>query len=667
MSNGQVQIDITGNTQPFEDALSRIGGIAKKLAAGFAIGKVVQGVGSLVTEFGHLEQVRGGVKQLFGEKASAEIIANANKAFHTAQMSAEQYMTNATMYSAKLLKDLKGDTLKAAKYIDKAMIQMSDNANTFGTDMTSIEHAYKNFMRGNFTMLDNLALGYAGSKTGMKELLKDARKLTGKKYKINSFTDIIDAIQAIQDNLKITGKTADEAETTVEGSINMMKAAWANLRAGLGDPEADIEQLTQNLTFSLSKVVQNVSPIVKNIFKALPTVIKKSMPELKKMITDITRSIVEMLPDLLVLFGEFLAEFIVAIIEYTPELLTAIIDACNAIFKKLNEFLAPYIIAGREWASALWTGFVEGLVSLWDGISSWVVGLYEKIVAGASNLWNAGVELIKNLWDGIVSWFETLYTNCADIVTNITDGISAKVTDLWTAGVGIIGSIWTGVVSWFETLLTNAGDIITTISDGIVAVAETISSIGVGIIGSIWAGIVSWFETLKTNAVQIVTTISGGVADAWETITNIGKNIVSGIWDGISSSYDWIKEKITGWVGDVVGWFKEKFDIDSPSKVMRDEVGKFIGQGVAVGILDEEDAVKNAFRKITDFDGMNSFAYNASALAEMNGAATRLAGGNYNNIGGDTINIYAQKMSPAEVLAEAQYSRQRRSIAFVSA
>lgn len=255
---------------------------AKKLGAvvGIAsLGKKVVDFGkSCVEAYSQFEQLEGGVQQLFG-KSAPQVIKNASEAYKTAGMSMNQYMETATNFSAKLISDLGGNTELATKYIDKAMVQMSDNANTFGTCLDEVQRAYQSMARGNYAMLDSLKLGYGGTKAEMERMLADAEKLSGQKYEMGSFADLIDAIQVVQDEFNITGKTALEAATTIEGSVNTMKGAWENLKVAMTTGE-DVEEKTREFAESVGTVLENVLPVVERMLPELGHAIGTAIGEI---------------------------------------------------------------------------------------------------------------------------------------------------------------------------------------------------------------------------------------------------------------------------------------------------------------------------------------------------------------------------------------------------
>lgn len=252
-------------------------GIMKAVVAG-AVVKEIGSIGKAALDsYANFEQLEGGVQKLFGDNAQA-VMQNAANAFKTTGQSANEYMENVTSFSASMISSLGGDTATAAMMADRAMQDMSDNANVFGTSMESVQNAYQGFAKGQFNMLDNLKLGYGGTKEEMQRLLSDAEKLTGQKYDISNFADITEAIGAIQDKMGITGTTAKEAAGTIEGSVNMMKASWENWLTALGSGD-DLGEVTDQLFESLMTAASNIIPRLGEIAGNLGTVIAEKLPE----------------------------------------------------------------------------------------------------------------------------------------------------------------------------------------------------------------------------------------------------------------------------------------------------------------------------------------------------------------------------------------------------
>lgn len=260
--------DTSTSIDKYSAGIEKIGKVAGRIGLA-SVGAITKISKSALDAYANYEQLVGGVDKLFG-KSSSTIIKNANKAYRTAGVSANKYMEQATSFSASLISSLNGDTQKAAKITDMAIRDMSDNVNVFGSNMEDIQRAYQGFAKQNYTMLDNLKLGYGGTKTEMERLLKDAEKISGVKYDISNLSDVYEAIHVIQKEMNITGTTAKEASKTIEGAVNSMKSAWENWLTAIGSgSEKDIQKTTKALTKSISNVGKNALPVIKNVLKSM--------------------------------------------------------------------------------------------------------------------------------------------------------------------------------------------------------------------------------------------------------------------------------------------------------------------------------------------------------------------------------------------------------------
>lgn len=472
-------------TPQITGALSKIGSAAKTtgkvvglgLAAGFQVTKgVIAGLSSVaIKSYGDFEQLAGGIDTLYGKSAST-MMKNAQNAYKTAGMSANEYMETATSFAGSLVQSLGGDTAKAAKYADQAIRDMSDNANKMGTDIGMIQNAYQGFAKGNFTMLDNLKLGYGGTKGEMERLLEDAEKLSGKKFDIASYADITEAIHVIQSlnkNMKITGTTAKEAGTTIQGSFGMAKAALQNLATGLADPNADIGKLVDNLITSifgdgtaknkglLGNVLPALQRAIAGIAKALPKLVKELVsnltPLLKEIIpplmeatTQVFVAIVEALPVIAPILADGLAQMIITLIPYIPTILGAFFNAIftfiGAFFGKIGEYIGP-------WLSQTLGGMAAA-------IGNWFTGLGTAISTFLGDFAQAAVEKIatfaqgfRNAINNIKNWFASIPAFFAGVIGKIGEKVrqfGAKVGDI--VG-GAFKAVVNGVLGFIENFI----------------------------------------------------------------------------------------------------------------------------------------------------------------------------------------------------------------------
>lgn len=335
-------------------------GIEKAASGIVSLGK------SAVQSFAEYEQLTGGVETLFGNSADA-VMKYADNAFKTSGLSANEYMTTVTGFSASLIQSVGGDTEKAANIADQAITDMADNANKMGTDISMIQNAYQGFAKQNYTMLDNLKLGYGGTKEEMERLLADAEKISGIKYDISSFADITEAIHVMQEEMGIAGATAAEAESTISGSVAAMKAAWENLVVGLADENANVDELLNTFLESVRTVGGNLLPVIENVLANVGAVLTEHGPEFvvkgAEMLGNLIVGIIEALPSL---------------ISKVPEIVQAFVDAFEGkgpVFKEIGSMIVRGIWDGIS-ALGLW---------LWDNVS----GFFGDIVDGVKQ--NLGI------------------------------------------------------------------------------------------------------------------------------------------------------------------------------------------------------------------------------------------------------------------------------------
>ena len=395
-----------------------------------AVGKAAVDFGKQVVQsFGEFEQLEGGVKKLFGEEDAQTVIRNAQNAFKTAGMSANEYMETVTSFSASLITSLGKDTKEAAKLADVAIRDMSDNANTFGTDLQSLQNAYQGFAKGQYNMLDNLKLGYGGTKTEMERLLSDAEKLdsTFKAQRDTngnlalSFDDIVQAIHIVQEDMKITGTTANEASGTIQGSIDSMKSAFQNFVTGLGMNNADIDMLLRNVVESFQNVVNNIQPIVERLIDYIPGIVSAVIPILQSMAPDLVRTAVQLF-----------TAFVNAIVQVLPDLVPVAIDAINLLANTLIQNLPTIIAAGVQLIVGLINGFAQALPELIAQGPKLISTLANAIITNLPQILSAGVKIIQSLIEGLLSMAGQLPQIVMDILFSIKDtfgeGIKAALT-----------------------------------------------------------------------------------------------------------------------------------------------------------------------------------------------------------------------------------------------
>lgn len=547
--------DATNSASKMSSVMKDIGSSAIKVGKGLAVAgaaaatAVTALVSKSVGAFADYEQLTGGVETLFGAggrsveeyaqsvgksvsdiqgkydslmSAQNAVLENANKAYMTAGMSANEYMDTVTGFSASLISSLGGDTNKAADYANLALVDMSDNANKMGTDMESIKNAYQGFAKQNYTMLDNLKLGYGGTQEEMKRLLSDAEKLTGQRYDISSFADITQAIHAIQTQMDITGTTAKEASTTISGSWGSLKAAFQNVLVGLTTGGDMFDQSLDALINTAVTFGQNIIPAIKGalsgvgylieglapvIGETIPPLINDLAPTLANSAVSLISSLVNGLTQNATQFSECLSNMIIVAVAGISTVVPQLLDAASKIVSNLMQGLTnsmPQIVNG---AVTLVEGLVNGLVNniplLIMGAVQLVASLANGLIANLPRIIDAGVNLITGIVSASYSMMPQIIQNGMQLVVNLAVGLVRAIPQLIAALPRITGAIVKGFksVNWFD--------------------------LGLQLIKSIWEGIKSIGSEMWNGVKEKTSELWGGV-----------KNVVSEKLNNIKSAYD---------------------------------------------------------------------------------------------------------------------------------
>lgn len=685
--------------------LAGLGKTTLAITGAVATGSVAL-IKNVSSSYGALQQSIGGIETLFGNSAE-KVIANANRAFTTAGISANEYMQQVTSFSASLLQSLGGDTEKACNVADRAVTDMADNANKMGTSMESIQNAYQGFAKQNYTMLDNLKLGYGGTKGEMQRLIKDASKMTDVQKKLGvtvdgssmSFSNIINAISVMQTKLGIAGATADEAGSTIEGSFNSLSASWQNFIAGLGNPDADMKALVQNLATGIDGAIKNVTPIIDNMVAVLPTVmdaiinaVSQMLPTLintfTQLITKVIDAIVRLLPQFIPLAVDCILTVTQALIQNLPLLIEAgvllitsliqgigsamptllpvVIDVLGQIVNSLTQNLPLLLDAGMTLLENIITGLVNGIPTALPKILTFIQDLGDRLSAEAPALITRGFELLMILVQGIITALPILIEQVPTIISTFCDIINDNMPMILLMGVTLLTELIKGIISILPTLGKNAGKILKAIIDviqafqwlnlgkniikgfanGIKNMVGTVKTAGTNIFNAIKNAIQNLPTTLKTlgsngikgmvngikgltsNLKNVASTLFNTVFNALKNLpsklTSVGKDLVKGIFNGISNMTGWIMDKISSFGDSVVKGFKKVFKIKSPSRVMADEIGVFLGQGVGAGIEEDDSAEKSIENKVASIlDVANGSVGNVKIGASVDNLVTQ--------------------------------------------
>lgn len=557
---------------------------------------------SAIQSYAEYEQLIGGVETLF--KDSANIVENyANNAYKTAGLSANEYMSTVTSFSASLLQSLNNDTAQSAEIANMAIIDMSDNANKMGTSMEMIQNAYQGFAKQNYTMLDNLKLGYGGTKSEMERLLSDATKISGIKYDISNLNDVYNAIHVIQGELGITGTTAKEASSTISGSLNSVKSAWSNLLTGITDDNADWITLINNFVDSIVIAGNNLLPRIEDTVEGIGLLITDALGLL--------------LSNIIPMGMKLIQNLIAGMSSMMPDILTSINNTIGVIINGIITMLPQILQMGIQLIVSLVQGISESLPTLIPQMVNAVLMMVNTLLENINLIIDAGIQLLKGLSDGLLIALPQLIDKIPEIIDKLIMAISENLPKLTEMGIQLILKLALGLIK---------------------AIPQLISKIP-----------------------QIISSLISGFANYFSEFSEVGKNLIKGLWEGIRNTKDWIMDKIKGFGKSVLNGIKSLFGIHSPSIVFRDEIGKNLAKGIGIGFTQEMQDINKLIHTSlpTDFDlntklNINKIA-NTGTLNGYNDNYGIFDGGKtVNNVENNTFNIYSPKDSPSE------YARQIR-------
>lgn len=638
----KIGADTTEANKGIDEVGQKTSGLGEKLKSGLATaGKVaVAGVAAGATAIGALgakavaayadyEQLVGGVETLFKDSQD-QVMDYANNAYKTAGLSANEYMETVTSFSAALLQSLDGDTSAAADKANLAITDMSDNANKMGTDMTSIQNAYQGFAKANYTMLDNLKLGYGGTQAEMERLLADAEKISGIKYDISSYADIVDAIHVVQTEMGITGTTAEEAASTIQGSFGMMKSAWQNLVTGMADPDQDLGVLVGNFTDSVVIAGNNLIPRIQEL-----------LPRIVEATTSLIGTVSEQLPAILGTVLPSLVEgatsLVTGLMNALPAVLTVIADVAptviNTLVPALIALLPQIVQTGIDVIVSLAQGIADALPELIPAAAEAIAEI-ARILTDPDNLSaviDAALEIILALVDGFMDAIPTLIEVIPDIIANLVTAIIVNAPKLIEASIALILSLADGLIKALPELVAAIPNLIIALVEGILDHLDEIILAGVKVTGALIKGLIKAIPDIIMAIPRVISSIVDTFLDFdW---LGLGKNIVEGIIDGFVEMWNDFKNTVHDAVTGVVDEVKDILGIASPSKVFAG-IGGYMAEGLGQGFDKEFSSVKRGIQSQLDFGtmtfGMSSFGH----LPALAGAGTT---NNYYNINADRV------------------------------
>ena len=584
----KITLDTSGYENGLDNASGKASGFADKLKSGLATAAKVgaaaltvaaTGMAALtnasIDQYAEYEQLVGGVDTLF-KTASDKVQEYAANAYKTAGMSANEYMDTVTSFSASLLQSLGGDTEKAAQKADQAITDMADNANKMGTGMEMIQNAYQGFAKQNYTMLDNLKLGYGGTKEEMERLLADAEKLSGQKFDISSYSDIVDAIHVVQTEMGITGTTAKEAASTIQGSGSAALSAWSNLITGIAADNADLDTLIGNFVSSVDTAAGNIIPRGSVMLGGI-----------SQLVTSASTTIIPMV--------------ITTITDNLPALLQAAVALVGALGQGIIDNLPAITQAAIDILFFLANGLIENLPTLIDGIVQVTLTIVQMLTSPdfLTQLIETAILLIMTLAQGLIDAIPQLIAAVPMIIGNLLAAIIVELPNIIQMGIDLLFALIDGIIKCIPELVAAVPTLIIAFVNGIVNNLDKIILAAPQIIVSLITGIIGAIPELIAAVPRVIAAIA-------DTIRNydwggIGRNIVQGLKDGIAGMWDNIKDWFNEKVNSLVGGVKRILGIHSPSKVFAG-IGGFMAEGLGEGFSDEFAAVKNDIEGSMNFD-----------------------------------------------------------------
>lgn len=642
----------SGEVDKIGDGIKNKLGIAAKagVAAVAAVGTATVAIGKTALDaYSNYEQLVGGIDTLF-KASSGKMQQYAANAYQTAGVSANRYMEISTSFAAALISSLGGNTEAAADMANTAITDMSDNANKMGTSLETVQEAYMSLSRGNYEMLDSLKLGYGGTKSELERLLSDAEKFSAaqgkvRDFSVDSYSDIVEAIHIVQDEMGITGTTAEEAATTIEGSVNMAKAAWDNWLAGLGNEDADMEGLTDQLVQSVVIAGKNIIPRVGQIMTTLGQTVADYAPGVGLYLRN---ALISVLPE--AVQGPMRDAFagvdkVVGKLESVfNDNLKPAADAADSVFSAISSGVKTFgdavndlVLPAIDQLSPAFNDFfgaIQTAQPLLEFIANIIgVGLAAAI-STAIKLFAAITEVVAFVITGFAQLYEDISGFVTGVVNFFTVDLPNAINTLvqWFAQLpgniaAFLSTVITNVVAWVANMASNAvsagSRFISGIAGFLSALPGNIASWLSGVISTV-VGWVSQFASNATSAAsQFASNLINGLASIPGQVTSIGSNIIQGMVNGVTSAAGRLIDSVKGAVDDAINAAKNLLGIHSPSRVFR-KIGQYTMQGAALGVDDDADVLlrstDNAMRGMIStaqdiaMPGVNSTAGGESAV-----------------------------------------------------
>lgn len=595
----KIGADTSGAEKGIDDVGKKASSLGSKVSKGLgvtakvvgaAVSAAAGGVAALATaatkSYGDYEQLAGGVETLFKDSQDA-VMEYANNAYKTAGLSANEYMETVTSFSASLLQSLGGDTAAAAGRANMAITDMSDNVNKMGTDVTAVQYAYQGFAKQNYTMLDNLKLGYGGTKEEMQRLIDDANALNAAQgnltsYSIDSYADVVSAIHDVQTEIGITGTTAKEASTTIQGSISAMKSAWKNLVVGIADDNQDFDKLVNNFVDSAVTAGNNLIPRIETSIKGVAKLVSSASQSIIPLAVD---TIVNALPDVVSAGASLIGSLASAITNSLPTLFASAGDIVLELINGITAKAGDIVSSGATIVTDLADGISKFAVKLIPAVTALSYTLGEELSnpSTLSSIIDAALEIIMSLVNGFMDAMPIIVQSAPVIIGNLVAGLIVALPKIIDAGVEILMSLVNGILDTIPSLVAAIPTITMAIVNGILTNLDEIILAAIQITISIAMGMIEAIPNMITQLPRIFLAIVNAFKEFnWKSI---GSDLLTGIWYGIKDKVEWLKGKVKGVVDKIKGWFtgKDGFDEHSPSKWSK-KVFQYVMDGGASGI-----------------------------------------------------------------------------------
>ena len=599
---GKAYVQIVPSAEGISGSISNaLGGEATSAgkSAGLNIAGAIKGaiaaagIGTLIKDTlsagGDLQQSFGGLDTIYGDAAEAakQYASEAAKA----GISANDYAEQAVSFGASLKQAFEGDTVQAVEAANVAIMDMADNSAKMGTDISAVQSAYQGFAKQNYTMLDNLKLGYGGTKTEMERLLKDAEELSGVEYNIDNLGDVYSAIHVIQDDLGLTGVAAAEAEETFTGSFGAMKAAAQNLMANLAlgnDITKDLDVLMGNAE---AFVMKNLAPMLKNIFGAIPSLIEG----FSSMIIGGLNIVSSNAGEIVQLGIDIVVGLVNAIVSAAPYLVEAAFNLAVALGDALIS--TDWLAIGTDLMNSLSESLSLASGEIFGSDADFLTGFFDSITAALPEVLNKGVEIITNLANGILENLPQLITVAGELVTQFANFLITNAPMLLNAGVDLLLNLTNGIINNLPQIATTAITVITDLAANLLSHAPELILTGFELLGKLTVGIIECIPKLIAELPKIFSTIKDSFSKYdWK---QIGIDILLGIKNGILGAIDKVVEAAKDAAGAIWDTVKGFFDIESPSKLMA-YAGEMIDAGLAGGILNNQGLVTEAVNSLNN-------------------------------------------------------------------